>query len=248
MRLAFDRVGEGPKRLVMLHGIFGRGRNWGSIARALAGSATGWTIDLVDLRLHGASRGFAPPHDVEACARDVTALGPMDALLGHSFGGKVALLAASLAGVRRTWVIDSDPGARAPTGESWRMLEVLRAHPGPFAKRDDAVAAVLAAGYDARVATWMATNVEPGAGGYTWIFDPDALEALLRDYFARDLWSLVGGSTRLVRGTRSPVLDDAKVERARAAGAIVHELDATHWVHVEAAASLTALVAADLAV
>src|SRR5690606_29513594 len=84
-----------------------------------------WGARLVDLRLHGDSRGFAPPHTLESAARDVTAStkdvpvgGTVRALLGHSFGGKVGIevarqLAATETGpLDHLFVIDSTPSAR----------------------------------------------------------------------------------------------------------------------------------------
>src|SRR5688572_10356295 len=117
----------------MLHGIFGRGRNWLSIAKGVVAQRPEWSVVLADLRQHGASRGFDPPHDLEACARDVDALGPRDAILGHSFGGKVALVA----GAPIVWVVDSDPSAKETAGESMEMLRWLEKHPR-FATRQDA--------------------------------------------------------------------------------------------------------------
>jgi esterase len=87
-----------PERwLLVLHGIYGTGRNWGTIAKRLAEERPGWGVLLVDLRLHGGSTGFEPPHTLGAAADDVDRLVEhLDfhaaAVMGHSFGGKVALL------------------------------------------------------------------------------------------------------------------------------------------------------------
>src|SRR5690349_25137815 len=66
-------AGDGAARrtAVFLHGIYGRGRNWAAIARGLAARRPEWASALVDLRLHGASPAFDPPHSVAACAADV---------------------------------------------------------------------------------------------------------------------------------------------------------------------------------
>ena len=108
----------------MLHGIYGSGRNWGSIARRLVDARPEWGVLLVDLRLHGASReGFQGPHTLAAAAADVDALvAELDfhavAVLGHSFGGKVALVYTRHHGkeLKQSWVIDSTLRVRDPDG------------------------------------------------------------------------------------------------------------------------------------
>ena len=51
LELAYQDVGSGPP-LVILHGLFGSGRNWTRIARQL-GEA--WRVYTLDLRNHGDS-------------------------------------------------------------------------------------------------------------------------------------------------------------------------------------------------
>src|SRR5687768_4212315 len=97
--LNFDTIGEAPRRLYVLHGIFGAGRNWASIARKLVRTRRDWSVRLIDLRQHGASQGFPAPHTLSAAAADVDYLArelneQPAAVLGHSFGGKVALMYA----------------------------------------------------------------------------------------------------------------------------------------------------------
>src|SRR5688572_17676276 len=85
-------AGAAPERwLLMLHGIYGSGRNWGTIARRLVEARPEWGVLLVDLRNHGGSQGFPPPHTLQASAADVDRLvEALDfhgaAVLGHSFG------------------------------------------------------------------------------------------------------------------------------------------------------------------
>ena len=249
--------------MLLLHGIYGAGRNWRTVARRLVDARPRWRVTLVDLRSHGRSPRLAP-HTVAACATDLagveTHLGrTADAVLGHSFGGKVALLHARRAapGPRRYWIIDSAPGAGPPAGGAWRMLGVLRRWPGPFGSRAEAVAAVEAEGYSPVVAGWMATNIAwdggDGAGGWGWRLDPDEMEAYLRDYFRIDAWDVVeeppvGVMIHFVKASASSVLGGDAVERIRAAGrrtnrVFLHQVEGGHWLNTENPGALVELLA-----
>lgn len=252
----------------MLHGIYGRGRNWASIARSLVEAHPAWEAWLVNLRLHGASPALAPPHTVLGAAADVERLSgedgplaaapPIRAVLGHSFGGKVALaLAPRLSGtLNQVWIIDSTPEARDPDGTAWGMLALVRALPPAFGSRADAVAALVAAGLSVGVANWMATNLRHTDAGFVWGLDFDALEALLRDFFATDLWAIVeappaGLQIHFVKGTASSTLSPAAVERLEAAthatGRVhLHHVEGGHWLHTENPGALLALMSAHL--
>src|SRR3989449_6026697 len=131
--LSHDRVppsaGAPQRWLVILHGAFGAGRNWGTIARHLAQARPEWGVVLADLRMHGASQGFPPPHTLEAAAADVDVLGrslrvPFDAALGHSLGGKIALLYAArhAAALRQVWLVGATPAPGPPPGSARQML------------------------------------------------------------------------------------------------------------------------------
>lgn len=243
-------AGATPERwLYLLHGIYGAGRNWGLIARRVTRARSDWGFVLVDLRQHGASQGFAPPHTVAAAAEDVHRLAgaielPASAVLGHSFGGKVALAfaASAPATLRQVWVVDSTPDARRPSGSAWRLLEVVRALPPSFASRDELVDALEEAGYVRPIGQWMATNLEHREGAYHWRLDLDTIEALLRDFFRVDLWSVVEDADaefelRFVKASESSVLGADAVERIRAAGTKgpveLIELAGGHWINAD---------------
>ena len=92
--LKYETVGDGAP-VVVLHGLFGAGRNWITVARALADK---FRFHLVDLRNHGGS-----PHTdsmsyldmVADLRRLIDALALDDyRLVGHSMGGKVAMTLA----------------------------------------------------------------------------------------------------------------------------------------------------------
>ena len=264
--LAHDRVtadGAEPRAwLYVLHGIFGAGRNWGTVIRRVVRARPEWGALLIDLRAHGASQGLPAPHTIGAAARDLEELSAhtgiaATAVLGHSFGGKVAMLFARDAGaearksLRQIWVIDSTPAPAEPGGAAWRMLNIVRALPSRFATREDLVDALVEHGMARGVAQWMATNLEPHANSYQWRLDFDAMESLIRSFYDADVWSVVenppeGTEVHLVKAEESDVLSGevlARVERAAAAGtAFLHRVEGGHWVNAENPEAVEALL------
>ena len=90
--LASRTLGDAGPRVVFVHGLFGQGRNWTTIARRLADE--GRRVTLLDLPNHGHS----PWTDrvdyldmAELVAATLGSWGEPVTLVGHSMGGKVAM-------------------------------------------------------------------------------------------------------------------------------------------------------------
>ncbi|TYL45975.1 alpha/beta fold hydrolase [Nocardioides sp. BGMRC 2183] len=103
-------VGASGSRIVFLHGLFGQGRNWMTIGKALADEHR---VTMVDLPDHGRSP-WTESFDYLAVADAVADLiDGTDAatVVGHSMGGKVAMLLALRHPelVRRLVVADMSP-------------------------------------------------------------------------------------------------------------------------------------------
>ena len=252
--LAHRRIhapGTLPDRWVLfLHGFLGAGRNWASIGRGLVRERPDWGVVLADLRLHGDSQGLAPPHTVAACASDVNSLilhlqGRETVIVGHSFGGKVALAAARASGasLKQVWVMDSTPSAGRTEAGADRLLALMARLPQRFEERGEVVAAVQAAGFDVHIAEWVATNLVRRSDGYHWKFDLAALDLLLEDFYREDLWSVVdpsvpGREVFFVRAARGSILDAAsaaRIGRLEANGECVRliDLEGGHWLNME---------------
>ncbi|MGN6106957.1 MAG: alpha/beta fold hydrolase, partial [Kofleriaceae bacterium] len=174
-RLHHERIAHSdapPARwLLLTHGIYGAGSNWRAIARKLTERRPDWGVVLVDLRQHGRSEAGEPPHTIAACADDLRALieelaaagTPIEAIAGHSFGGKVVLATRAVVRVRQTWVLDASPSPwpdamREPANSVVRVLELMERLPRTWARREDFVAAVEADGHDSGLAHWLAMN------------------------------------------------------------------------------------------
>ncbi len=257
-------VGQGaPRRWsLVLPGILGAGNNLRTLARRLAAEAPDWGFALVDLRMHGQSQGFAPPHTVAAAAEDLDQLderlpGIVAGVIGHSFGGKVALAYAERRRDRLEHVVllDANPGARDPARlGARRMIDLLASMPPTFPSRPAFVEDALARGIAPAEAEWLATNVRADGDVFRFRLDLDAMRAMIDDYAARDLWGVVEAGAPaptidLVIAGASDAFAPADRARARAAAEHNHAVRATvvdgagHWLHVDA---LDAVVATTL--
>jgi esterase len=107
------QLGSTGPRVVFLHGLFGQGKNWTTIAKGLSDAAR---VTLVDLPNHGQSpwtNYFSYPEMTDQVAQLLRARGGNDqwAVIGHSMGGKVAMTLALLNPelVERLCVVDVSP-------------------------------------------------------------------------------------------------------------------------------------------
>lgn len=257
--LAATRVAAMPHpahALVMLHGIYGRGRNWQSVARALVAARPEYACWLMDLPHHGDSGPGSHGDSVLGLAQDVsdwqTAQGVVaNAILGHSYGGKVALAMAARARTEQlqVWVIDSTPETKPPSGSAWGMLQIIRSLADRFTTRDDAIAAIVAGGYPLGVARWMSTNLVRKDDRFVWRLDFDVMERLLLDFFTTDLWEVVDARAQhdihFLKASESSAISPHAVRRLHAAPADrvhVHHRDGGHWIHAESPEVVTALL------
>lgn len=253
--------------MLVLHGILGSGANWRTFARRLAAASPSWGFVLVDLRAHGLSTGAPPPHTLEAAADDLirlqAALGkPVRGVLGHSFGGKVALALADRNPQRldQVWVLDSQPGARPEELASERTAAVLRMleqMPEVLPTRERFVEIVEEQGHDRTFAAWLAMNLRRADDGYRLRVDMSAIRALFESYYRTDLWPVVTHHDKardmcFVVGGRSEVLGDEDRRRLAAIArrephVRVHTLPtAGHWVHIDDPEGLFAIVSSSL--
>jgi len=246
--------GEPLGTAFILHGILGSGRNWRSFARRLSRAWPGWRLILVDLRGHGDSHPASPPNTLAAAAADLDrladAVGGPQIVVGHSFGGKVALTYARdyPEGLDAVWVLDALPGGGGEGGADVALVvAALRRLRGPFDRRETLKGALLEMGFSEMLSGWMTTNLRRGEGGLAWRFDLEAVEALLADYLAVDLWELVEDAPcdlHFVRAERSDRWTAASLGRLYGLmGVAVHLLeDSGHWVHAENPDGLLALM------
>ncbi|MEI4271594.1 alpha/beta fold hydrolase [Klenkia sp. LSe6-5] len=124
LELATRTVGEEGPRVVFVHGLFGQGRNWTTVARRLADPTSdgpGHRVTLVDLPNHGHSPWTDRVDYVDmagAVADLLEGFGEPVTLVGHSMGGKVAMQLALRRPelLRGLVVVDISPSVYPETG------------------------------------------------------------------------------------------------------------------------------------
>ena len=149
-----ERWGESGPIVLAVHGMTSSRKSWERLARYLDGR---FRVVAYDQRGHGDSAGIRGPMSLERGERDlenvIEALGePVDLLLGHSWGGAIAIAAGARLPVSRVAAVD--PMIRQVAG-SWydEYLEELAEY---FALQGGARDARTRADY----ADWDAVDVE----------------------------------------------------------------------------------------
>ena len=243
--------GEG-RPLALLHGLFGRAGNFGVVQRELARK---FRVLAVDLRNHGQSP-HADGMSYTAMAADVRetlrAHGALpSAMVGHSMGGKVAMLAALAApeAVSRLVVADIAP---VSYGHGMRgTIEAMRAIPlTPDLTRAAADAVLSQSIPDAAIRGFLLQNLRFGEHP-AWRLGLDEIAAAMPEIEGwPEIDGRYDGPTLLIAGARSDYIRPEHRPAIRAlfpAARFVTLKNAGHWVHADNPAGFVAVVEAFLA-
>ncbi|MBK0417866.1 alpha/beta fold hydrolase [Leucobacter sp. CSA1] len=236
---------ETDRRVVFLHGLFGRGKNFTRIASGLEPEAESL---LVDLPNHGRSGwteelGYAQLADIVAdhLRRDFAQEGPVD-VVGHSMGGKVAMVLALRHPdlVRRLVVIDIAPVASgAGRGEFQHLLDALAGVDlGALRRRSDADAALREEIPEDGVRGFLLQNLARDDSGFRWEPNLGLLRAGLETIMGfPDLsGSRFTGPVLWMGGDRSGYITDDDEQTMRSLFPRTVRMTvrgAGHWVHSE---------------
>ncbi len=246
-------VGTAGPRVAFLHGLFGQGRNWTQIAKAVAGpDGTGARCLLVDLPDHGRSpwtQEFSYEAYAGRVAETLEAAAPGEpwVLVGHSLGGKVAMVTTLThpGVVRSLVVVDIAPKDYGDLDRFVGYIDAMRALPlAELTGRADAEERFAAAEPDAGVRGFLLQNLRRDGDRWSWQANLDLLAAdaargqdsRIADFPATGappwdgpvVW-LVGGDSGYVRDEDGRAMR-ALFPRAR----LVTVKGVGHWVHSEA--------------
>lgn len=247
-------VGTAGPRVAFLHGLFGQGRNWSTIAKALAGpDGTGARCTLVDLPDHGRSPWSAEFSFAAYAGSVASALRAIDpgpwVVVGHSLGGKVAMTLALTdpALVAKLVVVDIAPKSYGNLDRFSGYIDEMQRLPlGELGDRADAEARFEEP--DPGVKAFLLQNLRREGTSWRWqanveLFAADAAlgdGSVIADFpFEPGGVEPFPGPVLWVGGSESRYIKDEDAPTMRAFFPRVRSLTvkgASHWVHSDAPA------------
>ncbi len=236
MKLNYKEIGEG-KPLIILHGLFGSSDNWITIGRKLGETRKVW---LLDQRNHGDS-----PHsnvfNYEALASDLKefvdehSIRNFD-LIGHSLGGKTAMLFATQYPIDSLIVVDIAPKQYPVHHDT--IIEGLKSIGLQSIKsRTDADNALAEHVPLAGVRQFLLKNLKRTPQGFGWKINLDAIQDQIEEVgkglpsdakFDKPTLFIRGGMSNYV------IEDDMGLIQSHFPMAKLSTVKgASHWVHAE---------------
>lgn len=250
MSLYSTTSGEGAQEVVFLHGLYGQGRNFTTIARGIEDLATS---HLVDLPNHGRSPWTVTftlddQADVVAAWLRETFQAPVS-LVSHSLGGKIAMRLALRHPelVARLMVVDISPAetpaslSLGPLVAALRNLDLQRV--GSRSDADDLLRPEIE---EDVVRGFLLQNLRRQAGSWHWMANLDLLGDNLHIVSG---WPPIDGQwhgpTYWVAGGESDYIQDHHQPAMRDYFPQTRSLtmkNAGHWVHAEVPGPFTQVV------
>ena len=236
--LTFGEPTQHPT-LVIVHGLFGSGRNWRAIAKRLSADRQ---VVCVDMRNHAGSF-WHKDHSYKDLADDLAhtlsqITGSVD-VLGHSMGGKAAMVLAlrNPSNMNRLIVADIAPIAYSHTQiTNIRIMQSLDI--STLTRRSEADKILSGYIMDTPTRAFLVQSLELSENGNRWALNLDALadnmDAIIgfpdvSGTFPNETLFIKGGSSDYISSQHMPKINslfpNSSVQEIAGAG---------HWVHAEA--------------
>ncbi len=224
--------------LVIAHGLYGSGRNWGVIARRLADRRD---VLAVDMRNHGDSPRFATqsyPEMAADLAEVIQTLGGRADLLGHSMGGKAAMMLALTRPDLLRKLVVADIAPVAYTHDQTRHVHAMRGLDlRSLTTRAEADAALAATVKDPALRAFFLQSLDFRTKPPSWRLNLDVLETEMpkivgwpevTSHFEGPALFLTGADSSYVRPENREAIRALfpKARFAKISGA-------GHWLHAE---------------
>lgn len=237
------QIGDDGARVVFLHGLFGQGKNFTTIAKALVPQ---FQSLLVDLPNHGRSAwtdevGYVDLADrvADFLRAEFAAAGPVH-VVGHSMGGKVAMVLALRHPelVDRLVVADIAPRHSESAGQFEHLLGALQSLDlDRLTRRSDADEQLRPLVPDDAVRGFLLQNLRSGPEGFRWQANLDLLrDSLIPIAGFPQIDTTFDHPVLWLAGERSDYITDAdrpEMRRLFPRLTTVVIKDAGHWLHAD---------------
>lgn len=235
------QIGDEGDRIVFLHGLFGQGKNFTRIAKALTPQ---FSSLLVDLPNHGRSAWTETVDYVDLADRVAQFLrdgfaadGPVH-IVGHSMGGKVAMVLALRHPdvVDRLVVADISPRHSESAGQFEHLLDSLKSLDlSTIHRRGDAEEQLRPLVPNDAVRGFLLQNLRSTPEGFRWQANLDLLrDSLIPIAGFPDIDATFDHPVLWLAGERSDYITDAdrpEMERLFPRMTYVVIKGAGHWLH-----------------
>jgi len=240
IKLNYQTYGEGEPVLI-LHGLFGSGSNWKTIAKQLADK---FKVLIVDLRNHGNS-DHADSMSYKEMADDVSNLFDTIGLdkaniISHSMGGKTAMVLAlnypSL--IKRLLIVDIAPVDY--TSDYHPLIAALDSLPlDKLTNLNEASELLRESIPEHGLRQFLLQNLVRDSVGFRWRINLPVIKSYLKEIisFPQDITiNPFQGPVRFLAGSNSDYIQSEhhdKIDKLFPKATIHSVKDAGHWLHVD---------------
>tara|TARA_B100001996_G_scaffold380576_1_gene368258 strand:+ start:247 stop:1074 length:828 start_codon:yes stop_codon:yes gene_type:complete len=235
------KVGENGPDFVVLHGLFGSGKNWRSFAGSLEEDFQVWTLDA---RNHGDSP-HADSMSYQQMAEDVVRFFDENELenvilLGHSMGGKTAMQLALRFPDRiaALIVVDIAPVCYDHQQKQLKLIEAMQGlHLAAEMSRSDIEKKLALKIPEKRLLSFLMTNLYRQNGQFQWRIGLEQIAAgmpYLLNY--PEVNSVFEGPVQFIGGENSAYLKfeyHALIRKKFPESRITMLKNCGHWLHIE---------------
>ena len=235
------KVGENGPDFVVLHGLFGSGKNWRSFAGSLEEDFQVWTLDA---RNHGDSP-HADSMSYQQMAEDVVRFFDENELenviiLGHSMGGKTAMQLALRFPDRiaALIVVDIAPVCYDHQQKQLKLIEAMQGlHLAAEMSRSDIEKKLALKIPEKRLLSFLMTNLYRQNGLFQWRIGLEQIAAgmpYLLNY--PEVNSVFNGPVQFIGGENSAYLKfeyHALIRKKFPESRITMLKNCGHWLHIE---------------
>jgi len=237
--LNFESYGSpDTPHLLVIHGLFGSGRNWRAIAKRLSSD---FHVTTVDMRNHGNSF-WSNDMDYPSMANDlaevIESIGSPSMVLGHSMGGKAAMVLAVSRPelVERLIVADIAPvtygHTQTPFIDAMQAVDLSK-----IQKRSDVTESLEERVDEPSLRAFFAQSISINEEGACWLLNLEVLKKTMPGIIGfPEVAGQYKGRVLFVYGANSDYVDDtgrAAIAPLFPSARFAKLKNAGHWLHAE---------------